>query len=174
MAFYGWVLSQCQSADRPLEQQLRSGIRVIDIRLAVINEQLIAYHGAYPQRATFRSILTIIHDFLQSTQSSQEVIIMSIKQEDFRKTAPFIFSAKVHNEIFHGPGGRDMWYLDNRLPTLGEVRGKIVMFSRFGDSGDGWDHGLEGLGIHPTTWPDSAKYGFSWVCKNTIVQTHDW
>jgi len=33
---------------------------------------------------------------------------------------------------------------------------------------------LEGLGIHPTTWPDSKKGGFSWQCKDTLVCMHDW
>jgi 1-phosphatidylinositol phosphodiesterase len=47
------------------------------------------------------------------------------------------------------------------------------MFSRFG-SGDGWENGREGLGMHPTNWPDSARLGFSWRCKNTLVRTHDW
>lgn len=37
-----------------------------------------------------------------------------------------------------------------------------------------WDGGLEGLGIHPTTWPDSAKEGFTYDIKNTLVRTHDW
>ncbi|OBZ75824.1 hypothetical protein A0H81_04797 [Grifola frondosa] len=48
------------------------------------------------------------------------------------------------------------------------------MFSRFGGDGSGWEHGLEGLGIHPTAWPDSEKSGFIWQCKETLVRTHDW
>lgn len=99
---------------------------------------------------------------------------MSIKQEDFTTTSAQSFSKLVHDEIFSGPGGVDMWFLKNRIPTLGEVRGKVIMFSRFGGDGSGWEDGLEGLGIHPTIWPDSEKYGFSWDCKNTLVRTHDW
>jgi 1-phosphatidylinositol phosphodiesterase len=67
-----------------------------------------------------------------------------------------------------------MWFLENRIPNLGEVRGKVVLLSRFGGNGDGWDGGLEGLGIHPTTWPDSEKNGFEWELKGTRVRTHDW
>lgn len=174
MAFYGWVFSQCQSVNTPLAVQLCSGIRVIDIRLAVVNSRLISFHGVYPQKAFFQEILEIIHAFLTSPCSSRETIVMSIKQEDFSKTPPPLFSARVHEELVNGPGGRDMWFLDNRVPTLGEVRGKVVMFSRFGGNGDGWENGLEGLGIHPTIWPDSEKVGFTWPCKNTLVRTHDW
>ena len=87
---------------------------------------------------------------------------------------PPIFSQRVRDEIAASEGGMDMWYLANRVPALGEVRGKVVMFSRFGGDGNGWKNGLDGMGIHPTTWPDSKKDGFTWECRNTLVQTHDW
>ena len=35
MAFYGGSFAQCQSLDKPLAVQLNSGIRMLDIRLAV-------------------------------------------------------------------------------------------------------------------------------------------
>jgi 1-phosphatidylinositol phosphodiesterase len=174
MAFYGWPVSQCQVLSTPLATQLRSGIRVLDIRLAMVNFRLIAYHGVYPQRTSFQEILSTLHTFLTAPSTSRETIVMSIKQEDFATTSASAFSSLVHEEIFNGPGGRGMWYFQNRIPTLGEVRGKVVLFSRFGGNGHGWEHGLEGLGIHPSTWPDSAKFGFSWQCKGTLVRTHDW
>ncbi|KAJ3546549.1 hypothetical protein NM688_g5503 [Phlebia brevispora] len=170
MAFYGWPISQCQSLATPLAVQLASGIRMLDIRLAVKDDRLIAYHGLYPQRAPFQEILGTIHDFLTAPESCKETLVMSIKQEDFATVRGEIFSKLVREEIFKGPGGRDMWFLDNRIPLLGQVRGKVVMFSRFGGEGDGWEGGLEGIGIHPTAWPDSRKEGFSWDCKNTLVQ----
>ncbi|KAF8232285.1 PLC-like phosphodiesterase [Tricholoma matsutake] len=174
MAFYGWPISQCQTLSNPLAVQLQSGIRVIDIRLAVVNSRLLAYHGAYPQRTSFQEILSTIHAFLTASSSSGETIVMSIKQEDFKKTPVYEFSSLVNKEILNGPGGRDMWFFQNRIPTLGEVRGKVILFSRFGGNGDGWENGLEGLGIHPSTWPDSEKFGFTWQCKDTLVRTHDW
>jgi len=67
-----------------------------------------------------------------------------------------------------------MWFLENHVPTLGQVRGKVIMFSRFGGDGTAWEGGFEGMGIHPTTWPDSAKQGFTWTCKDVLVRTQDW
>lgn len=109
---------------------------------------------------------------------------MSLKQEDFAITPAPLFSKLVHETMARAAGGWDqqsgvgvnkgMWFLENRIPTLGEVRGKVVMLSRFGGDGAGWEGGLEGLGIHPTTWPDSAKAGFEWELKGTTVRTHDW
>lgn len=55
-----------------------------------------------------------------------------------------------------------------------QVRGKIVLFSRFDDSGAGWPNGDSGIGIHPTTWPDTYKGTFEWDCNGTTVRTQDW
>ncbi|KAI9056956.1 PLC-like phosphodiesterase [Trametes sanguinea] len=174
MAFYGWPISQCQSPYTPLQDQLHSGIRVLDVRLAVVEGRLISYHGIFPQRTPFQTILGIVHAFLIAPPTSRETLVMSIKQEDFTRTPLPLFSRLVHDEIMNGPGGRDMWFLENRIPKLGEVRGRVIMLSRFGGDGSGWEGGLEGLGIHPTAWPDSEKEGFTWTLKGTLVRTHDW
>jgi 1-phosphatidylinositol phosphodiesterase len=174
MAFYGWPISQCQSVTTPLRVQLADGIRVIDIRLATKDGHLFAYHGQYPERATFQSILSDLHTFLTAPSSAREAIVVSIKQEDFGTQSPAAFSTLVREEIEAGPGGIGMWFLGNRVPTLGEVRGKAIMLSRFGGDGAAWEGGLEGMGIHPTTWPDSAKEVFSWTCKDVQVRTQDW
>ncbi|KAI9511337.1 PLC-like phosphodiesterase [Russula earlei] len=174
VAFYGWPITQCQSATTPLFVQLTNGIRVLDIRLAIKNRRLVAYHGQIPQRTTFRSILCDLHAFLTSPTSARETVIVSIKQEDFDTRSPKVFSGLVREEIEAGPGGRDMWFLQNRIPNLGEVRGKAIMFSRFGGDGAEWEGGLEGMGIHPTNWPDSAREGFTWMCKDVLVRTQDW
>ena len=171
---YGWPVAQCQSFGSSLSYQLQSGIRVIDIRLAVKEEGLIAFHGLVPQKVSFQQILSDVYDFLTDPASCRETIVMSIKQEDFATTPPPDFSALVHKEIRMGPGGMGMWFLENRVPSLGEVRGKVIMFSRFGGDGAGWEGGLEGMGIHPSRWPDSEKNGFVWPCKDTLVKTQDW
>ena len=94
---------------------------------------------------------------------------MSIKQEDSDSRR---FSELVREEIIASQGGLAMWYLEHRIPTLGEVRGKVVMFSRFGGNGYGWDDSA--IGIHPPIWPDSDRLGFTWNCQDTMVQTQDW
>ena len=154
--------------------QLRAGVRVFDVRMAVSDGRLIAHHGAMPEFRPFQDVLAIMHAFLTDPQTQSETVIMSMKQEDFATTPPATFSALVHEEIFNGPGGREMWFLEDRVPTLGEVRGKVVMLSRFGGDGAGWEGGLAGMGIHPTTWPDSSKTVFTWTCADTLVRTSDW
>ncbi|KII89292.1 hypothetical protein PLICRDRAFT_40956 [Plicaturopsis crispa FD-325 SS-3] len=166
MAFYGWPISQCQSPDTPLLTQLQSGIRVLDIRLSAIRGRLIAFHGAYPQREPFLSILATIYAFLAAHPS--ETLVMSIKQEDGAVTSADKFARLVKAEIGADAEKGKRWFLEDRVPVLGEVRGKIVMLSRFGDPEK------EALGIHPPLWPDSAKDGFSWTCGETQVKVHDW
>ncbi|KXN82630.1 1-phosphatidylinositol phosphodiesterase [Leucoagaricus sp. SymC.cos] len=184
MAFYGYPVSQCQSPSCTLSTQLLMGVRVIDIRLSIIRSQLIAYHGIYPQRTPFSTILTSVNAFLTSPQGCRETIVMSIKQEDFAVNSYLAFSRLVKECMMANPGGwqepvdgsgsKGMWFLENRVPKLGEVRGKVVLFSRFGGNGEGWERALEGMGIHPLVWPDSSKEGFEWMCKGTLVKTHDW
>lgn len=165
MALYGWPISQCQSMT--LVSQLNSGIRVIDIRLAINSNRLISFHGIVSQYTPFSDVLRQLHAFLTAPSTCSETIIVSIKQEDDDTRR---FPQLVREEIMKSPGGLDMWYLEDRIPNLGEVRGKAVMFSRFGSGG--WTGGA--VGIHPPVWPDSARLGFTWDCKGTIVRVQDW
>lgn len=161
MAFYGWPVSQCQQ--KRLDTQLHAGIRVIDIRLSVVDGRLIAYHGIFPEVTPFAEMLATLHHFLTFPNTASETVVVSIKQED-RDTGSF--PKLVYEEIVASPGGREMWFVENRIPNLGEVRGKAVMFSRFG--------GDDANGIHPSVWPDSVKEGFQWECDRTLVRTQDW
>jgi len=173
LAFYGYPVSQCQSPTTPLDVQLQSGIRVFDLRFSIIDGVLIAYHGASPQFTPYLKVLRILADFLRSDDGKSETVICSIKQEDGAQGRFQLFSHLVHAGI-DNPEIRDTWFLENRVPTLSEVRGKAVLLSRFGDNGQEWKGGTEGMGIHPYSWPNSEKDGFSWILKDTLVRTQDW
>ena len=168
MAFYGWPFSQCQS--NPLAEQFSLGVRVVDIRIVIVNDVLRLYHGATDEQGTFDDVLQATIAYLKSPAGKSETVVMSIQQEaSFISPSP-LFEGTVKAAI---DATREMWFLDNRVPTLGEVRGKIVLFSRFG-SGVGWENGLDGMGIHPPIWTDSAMDGFSFQLKDTAVRVQDW
>ncbi|KZO90382.1 PLC-like phosphodiesterase [Calocera viscosa TUFC12733] len=173
LAFYGYPVSQCQSPTTPLDVQLQSGIRVFDLRFSIIDGVLIAYHGASPQFTPYLKVLRTLADFLRSDLGRSETVICSIKQEDGAQGRFQLFSHLVRAGI-DNPEMRDIWFLENRIPTLAEVRGKAILLSRFGDDGEGWEGGTEGMGIHPYTWPNSVKEGFSWVLKDTWIRMQDW
>lgn len=50
---------------------------------------------------------------------------MSIKQEDFSKTPAQVFSTLVKDVVY---SHKDLWYLDDRIPSLGEVRFGFLLF----------------------------------------------
>jgi len=90
---------------------------VVDIRLSVVNNTtLIAYHGIISQRTAFTAVVETIQQFLNLHKT--ECVVMSIKQEDFASTPATTFSTLVKNIVY---ANRDLWYLEDRLPTLGEV-----------------------------------------------------
>lgn len=61
------------------------------------------------------------------------------------------------------------WYLETGMPKLGDVRGKIVLVSRFGSSNS------QPGGIHPPIWPDSSSTPFDYTLPDgTKVVTQDW
>lgn len=155
-------------------KQLISGIRVLDIRLVVFKGHLIASHGATAQNANFTSILEDVCAFIQSPAGRSETVVMSIKEEDSIIPSSPSFSRFVQKAIYSQPSRRELWFLENRVPSLGEVRGKIVLFSRFGMSGEGWDGGINIMGIHPPIWPKSRREGFEWTLAKTRVRAQDW
>ncbi|WRT63949.1 uncharacterized protein IL334_000876 [Kwoniella shivajii] len=166
-ALYGFPISQCQQPSTPIEQQLFDGVRFLDVRLRVVDDELLMYHGPRPQRSSLTLLLRVLHDFLGSHPS--ETIILSIKEE----TPPWHphFSQILYKafEPF-----LDRWFLEERIPTLGEVRGKGMLLTRFDKDKDGNGLWEKGMGIHPSTWPDSRKDGFEWECNGTTVRTQDW
>lgn len=80
------------------------------------------YHGMRDQRATFPQVLADLVSFL--TSHPTETVVMSVKDEvrneDFSRLV-WLDMAKYH----------DMWFLENRVPALGEVRGKAILLTRF-------------------------------------------
>lgn len=46
-----------------------------------------------------------------------------------------------------------------------------MLMTRFEATQGTWE---QGLGIHPSTWPDSRQEGFMWDCSGTTVRTQDW
>jgi 1-phosphatidylinositol phosphodiesterase len=149
-----------------LSKQLASGVRFLDVRLAAKDGKLCAYHPTAPhvQRLSFQKILGMMQTFLRAPASALETLVVSIMQGQTRNAVPeAVFAGMVRAEIARGPGGRGMWFLENRVPTLGEVRGRVVLLSRFGD---------EGMRITP--WPRNRKEGFVGWCGETAVRVHDW
>ena len=177
-------ISQCQHPSSTLLTQLTQGIRYFDIRLRLKSSRLMTYHGPWPQLTSFQSILQDISDFLHS--NPRETLIVCVQQET---AAHPDFSRTVRDEM-RTYIDEEGWFLDPHVPTLGQVRGKAILMSRFGggsgSTGSGpWEvpksRGPGGgeemevkMGWRPNRWPDSELEGFTWDCGDTTVWTQDW
>lgn len=113
-----------------------------------------------------------------------ETVIFCIQQE--APSSPS-FSRLTH-QAMKASIDSGTWFLENRVPTLGEVRGKAILLSRFGrgleDGGsEPWEVVLQDergqrreprMGWRPEWWPDCRIEGFSWHCGETEARTQDW
>ena len=133
---------QCQSLS--LKEQLNLGVRFLDIRLKEDHNKLKAVHGFIDQKASFASITKTIESFLE--KHNDEFIIMSIKEE-----ADASNSNKSFEECLKGYLENEIYLKDTALPNkVGDVRGKVLLLSRYADST---------IGIPSYNgWADSASF----------------
>ncbi|MCR4561637.1 MAG: phosphatidylinositol-specific phospholipase C [Bacilli bacterium] len=139
-ALYGIADLSGQCQDLNIAAQLGLGVRALDIRLRVDGEKLRLIHGIVDQRAYFSEILDVVYAFLESNPS--EALVMMVKNEDGKEADKFtsLMEATINKN-------KNRWYLDTAIPTLKEVRGKIVLFGRY-------DNPL-GLNLH-NGWQDGG------------------
>lgn len=133
---------QCQGAS--VAEQLVHGIRFFDFRVArpfttklgnafgKDNDDLQIIHGKFPVRIPFPVMLedelNEIYSFLEKHPS--ECVMVSLKSEGSDKWGEFEFPNLIWEKYIKPH--EDRWYLKNKVPRMGEVRGKAFLFRRFG------------------------------------------
>ncbi|GAA5939210.1 hypothetical protein JCM3775_003212 [Rhodotorula graminis] len=158
--FYPLLSSICQST--PLLNQLKGGIRFLDLRFSLLDDgELWAYHGIVPQRLSAADAFEEVYRWLEG-EGRSECVVVSCKQEN---PAPH-FAETLWALLDRTSRSRALWYDEDRWPSLGEVRGKCVMFCRFG-----WD---TQRGLHPPEWPNDSRAAWRTTIggRDTLVQ--DW
>ncbi|XP_075181495.1 1-phosphatidylinositol phosphodiesterase-like [Anomaloglossus baeobatrachus] len=135
MAFFGGPLAECQSWN--LINQYNSGVRFLDIRCRHYQDRLPIFHDLFYQRTDFIQVLTDTVNFL--TEHPRETILMRLKEEyePYQNTRSFYQSV---DEVLKQIGER-CFFRSDRLPTLGEARGKVVILQNFPSRGEGPDFG---------------------------------
>ena len=137
----GNLAGQCQSLS--IADQLVLGVRFLDIRLKQDKSDLKAVHGIVDQKISFDEINSTVSNFLDNYPT--EFIIMSIKREADPSNPVGTFEeclkAKLNNK----------YILDRNIPNkVGDVRGKIVILSRYENS----TIGIEAF----NEWRDSTTF----------------
>ena len=129
---------QCQDAS--VATQLIYGYRYLDMRLVLEKrsgqETLVLKHNIarckvsdspFARTLTLADVLKDVYAFLDEYPS--ETVIMCMKAENSKDDVADVQSV-LYEAISREP---DRWYLKNEIPTLGEVRGKAVLATRFDD-----------------------------------------
>lgn len=129
---------QCQDAG--VATQLIYGYRYLDMRLVLEKrsgqETLVLKHNIarckvsdspFSRTLTLADVLKDVYAFLDEHPS--ETVILCMKAENSKDDVADVQSI-LYEAIDREP---DHWYLKNEIPTLGEVRGKIVLATRFDD-----------------------------------------
>ena len=138
MALYsiGDLAGQCQSLS--LKDQLNLGVRFLDIRLKEDRNKLKAVHGFIDQNASFKSITKTIESFIE--KHPQEFLIMSIKEEANPSESNISFEDSLKTYLTSG-----IYFKGTNIPEkVGDVRGKVILLSRYSNSTigipayDGW------------------------------------
>ena len=132
--------------DRDFTAQLLSGIRFLDMRCTSVSNGCELYHSSYDLGINLDNALNQIVPFLQA--HSSETVLMSIKQENSPVGSSLPLDQVINNYIQRNP---NLWYTNNSIPTLGQVRGKIVLLRRYSAN-------TYPLGIDLSNWPDNTTF----------------
>lgn len=126
MSHYGGDIVQTQSMR--LREQLKSGIRALDIRCRHFNDSFSIHHGSVYQKANFDDVLLTLRDFLNANPT--ETVVMRVKEEYNSGGNTRSFAATFDRYVGNYPGL--FWKYDgNNNPLLGQIRGKIVLLQDF-------------------------------------------
>ncbi len=133
----------CQ--DVGIGKQLDFGVRYLDIRCRHVGDRFAIHHGAVFQKLFFDDVLRDVYAFLDANPG--ECVIMAVKEEYKPKG-----NTRSFGETFDAyvAKNRKKWWLGDKVPRLGEVRGRIVLVRRFAADGR--------KGIDATRWPDNAAF----------------
>lgn len=115
-----------------IEDQLKSGIRFLDIRCRREGKVFTIHHGPFYQHLWFDQVLEVIRSFLEGHPS--ETILMRVKEEYDAKDGSESFVAiwnRYMNELGYGDMLAQYPWDGKTIPTLGQVRGKFVLLRDF-------------------------------------------
>ncbi|XP_045900068.1 1-phosphatidylinositol phosphodiesterase-like [Micropterus dolomieu] len=115
MALYGGPELECQSLS--LKDQLRAGIRFLDLKVFGLGNTLYVMHGVMYQHSTLKDVIDTVQAFLSEFKT--EAVLIRVQPESFEKTTV--------NEMVQSLIGNDQrFWVSSAMPTMGQIRGKIV------------------------------------------------
>lgn len=146
--------SQAKCQQDYIPTQLLEGIRYFDIRLGKGNDPGIDHGSCYllKKDGHFMHLSDVVGYFKKFlNENPSEALIMLVSRGNNEATDESLTTAfaKVLDD------NPKLFYTSSRVPTLNEVRGKIVLLRRFGLAGDSVSGHTWGLDL--TQWDDKIK-----------------
>ncbi|KAK4205185.1 putative 1-phosphatidylinositol phosphodiesterase precursor [Triangularia verruculosa] len=160
---------RCQAVS--VTEQLDNGVRFLDVRVNCPKvdpngdkkPELALVHAAFPIALSgtryLSGLLEEVYRFLEERPS--ETVMMSLKREGTGGGSDHLFGEVLKRWYLTA----DKWYTRSKIPSLGEVRGKVVLVRRFHS-----DLGEEEGGIDGSEWPDNVADG---VCGSGRIRIQD-
>ena len=144
-------LSKCQN--QTISEQLNSGIRFLDIRVEKDSDKLKLVHDiadcknpkSKRENLYLEDVINECKKFLSKNPS--ETILLSYKRDDGASQEE-TFDTFFKNYLEKDP----VWYRENRIPVLKEVRGKIVLLNRDNIDKNNEKYNDFNTGINLSTW----------------------
>ncbi|OAA58332.1 Phosphatidylinositol-specific phospholipase [Cordyceps fumosorosea ARSEF 2679] len=155
----GSEVLQCQNAN--LSTQLAAGLRYFDVRARLRDNELHIYHGDGDTGFSYQDVLLNMFNFLEAHPS--ETLVIRVKQEGTpigeHNTRTFeeafnyyryqsALTAKQAYRYFY------KWDPAAPLPTLGDLRSKILVLQNFPADGNG----------------PANKYGIAWEGNQMVLE----
>ncbi|MER5640208.1 phosphatidylinositol-specific phospholipase C [Kitasatospora sp. NPDC002227] len=120
-SLYGGALVQTQTLSVP--DQLTAGVRFLDIRCRAYNGVFAIHHSQFFQNIFFGDVLNQCRSFLAAHPG--ETVLMRVKQE-YSSVSDQDFGALFAGYASRWPG---LLWTEDRVPALGEVRGRVVVLA---------------------------------------------
>ncbi len=154
---------RCQAVS--ITKQLENGVRFLDVRVQINDvdkgansDSMELVHSAFPisllGSVKMKTFVEEVYDFLD--EHPNETIIMSLKREGRGSGTDAIFSDRLLK--YYTAARPQRWHTQFGIPTLGEVRGKIILLRRF-ELSETLQHDAQtkgGFGIDATNWADNT------------------
>lgn len=146
--------SQVKCQQDYIPTQLLEGIRYFDIRLGKGNDPGICHGDFYLFKKDgyylhLSDVIGYFKTFLNENPSEALIMLASRGNDEATDDSVTTAFAKVMAD------NPDLFYTSSHVPTLGEVRGKIVLLRRFRLDGNSVDGHTWGLNL--TEWDDKIK-----------------
>lgn len=167
----------CQNLS--IEEQLKIGIRYLDIRCYIAGEMKIPQirHSKFnclkTKNGTGEENCLTLEDVLQTAitfleQNNTETILFQVKNEDGndKKLVEYIAAYLIEKNQ------KNILWSEDRIPTLSEVRGKLVLVRRFTYSKNHYGVTEKSFGINLSSW-DSECHAMLKAASNTFVNVNN-